>query len=573
MTVRSASPAALESRTFGRIRVIAVPSLVRGHRVAPPWPTVGDLRRLTEVIDGGLGLAVVGAAEGRAHLIGAPAIDPGTLAPTGEIDALVTPAHRPGDLLEPDAARARRELLDLDPGDVADAVGRVGAALAAGATGRVGGVDGAIGGGSEGGDGSDGDGGGSDGGGDDDGASPGGRWSSVGGRLARAQADQVAALFDGPAMQRLMEDQFGSALGQLAAWAEADPRPQPGVIARMAAADPGLSPAASAPGVPAGSGVPAHLRAVPTTQVHLAAGNSPVVLPTTLLWGWAARGACIVKPAAARLGDIGALGAAIAGELADHPLGRHTTLAYWPGSDPAMRPLIGPDLLERVVAWGSAETVAAVARERPPGDLIAMRPRDAFSVIGRDALGDVEGAAALAAADSVVANQGACMSSLLHLVEGGPAEADRYAAALVVALRRWDGALPHRPTPAVAGAMVQWRRGTFAADPWLIAGVWPEVTCAVVRADRPVDLRRQPGGRLVVVRAAPDLARALADLAGPDVSHVGVAPADLLAALRDELACRGVDTVHPLGDAERSYPGKPHDGLRVLHRLVRWVSA
>ena len=34
----------------------------------------------------------------------------------------------------------------------------------------------------------------------------------------------------------------------------------------------------------------------------------------------------------------------------------------------------------------------------------------------------------------------------------------------------------------------------------------------------------------------------------------------------------GVDNVVPLGAAEHGYAGRPHDGMRVLNRLVRWVN-
>jgi hypothetical protein len=44
-------------------------------------------------------------------------------------------------------------------------------------------------------------------------------------------------------------------------------------------------------------------------------------------------------------------------------------------------------------------------------------------------------------------------------------------------------------------------------------------------------------------------------------------------ALLDEIVARGVDGVLPLGEAERAYPGMPHDGMRVLDELVRWVNA
>jgi hypothetical protein len=76
-----------------------------------------------------------------------------------------------------------------------------------------------------------------------------------------------------------------------------------------------------------------------------------------------------------------------------------------------------------------------------------------------------------------------------------------------------------------------------------------------------------------LVRAVADLETAAPALLDRDVSHVGVAPAADLARLRDVLVGCGVDNVLPLGEAERSYAGRPHDGMKVLSRLVRWVNA
>ena len=100
---------------------------------------------------------------------------------------------------------------------------------------------------------------------------------------------------------------------------------------------------------------------------------------------------------------------------------------------------------------------------------------------------------------------------------------------------------------------------------------WPEVSSAVVLVPGSFDLAGRPGSRLVLVRATDDMGEALGDI-GPSVSTVGVAPEDVRITLRDDLVARGVDNVVPLGAAEAGYPGRPHDGMRVLSRLVRWVN-
>jgi hypothetical protein len=81
---------------------------------------------------------------------------------------------------------------------------------------------------------------------------------------------------------------------------------------------------------------------------------------------------------------------------------------------------------DRRVVWGSAATVADVGRRGGATDTIVLRPRHAVSLIGcaavRDGLADTVRRAAV---DSLVADQQACMSSLLHVVESDDDDADR----------------------------------------------------------------------------------------------------------------------------------------------------
>ena len=101
-------------------------------------------------------------------------------------------------------------------------------------------------------------------------------------------------------------------------------------------------------------------------------------------------------------------------------------------------------------------------------------------------------------------------------------------------------------------------------------GSWPHVRSTVVRSDRLLPLADHPGGRMVLVLAVPDLEEALPALVGRDVSHVGIAGVG--DQVRNRLAALGVDNVLPLGEAEREYAGRPHDGMNVVDRLLRWVS-
>jgi hypothetical protein len=326
------------------------------------------------------------------------------------------------------------------------------------------------------------------------------------------------------------------------------------------------------PGPPVGR---QRLRAVPTRQLHLTAGNTPVVPVTSLLWGWATKGACAVKSPAGSVAVLASLAAAMMSVDPTHPLTRHTSLVYWRGGSVAAEQLLLADgAFDRRVVWGSAATISSVLERSGSTETIVMRPRHGLGVIARSAIrDDFESVVRRAAADSMIANQDACMSSLLHLVQGDEAEVDAYAAALARALRDWDVALPQglssqRP---VGGGLAVLRRGVLAGGRWTINGQWPSPTSAVVVSDLPFDPSRHPGHRLVLVRPIAELTDALVHLS-PEVAYVGIAPESIRLQIADAAAARGVDNVLPLGEAERTFAGRPHDGMRILSRLVRWVN-
>ena len=526
--------AAQEQRTFGRATVVRLPAMVRGTLRIPAWPLVGEVTAAVRS-----GARVVGPTSTGSFLLSRAVIDRATFVPTGEIQILLLPAIDPGDLPEPDPAAAIRDLMDLPVKDVCDFVDAVGAHLRVPTQDYGAGVD--------------------------------ARSSGVDDRWHAASRAAVAGMFDGAGVRAMLEVELGATLlGALDRWTPVAGTVRDGVTAQMAMRHKQFrfeSPGSTQPRV----------RGLPTTQLHITAGNSPVVPATSLLWAWASKGAVVLKPAAdlaALASDLAAAVAAVDGASgggARHPLARHTTIAYWPGGNSQLEAdLMAPGAFGRRVVWGSAQAIASVAQRSPASDLIMMRPRHALSLLC--AQDDLAGAARRAVADSVVADQGACMSSLLHVVEGSPRDADAYADQVVDVLASWDTNLPHRTSDRVAAELQNLRRGLLATADWRLNGSWPRPSSLVVRCDRSVDLERHPGGRLILVRAVPDLRVALPSLLAGDVSHVGVSAHLLTDTLRDDLVAQGVDNVLPLGAAEQTYAGRPHDGMRVLTRLVRWVN-
>jgi hypothetical protein len=204
---------------------------------------------------------------------------------------------------------------------------------------------------------------------------------------------------------------------------------------------------------------------------------------------------------------------------------------------------------------------------------IALNPRYGVSlVVGRGLGAAAEEAAARASVDTLVWEQQACTASLVHYVEGDEADALAYARTLAATLQRWD-AERRRPLPRVLQGRIRLlRRGEWVNGTWFENRVGTELSSAVVYMRGTVDLALHPMSRLVVVRRV-DRLEDVAYMVTSAVASAGVFPSAALARVRDALAAAGVSNLFPLGEAERVYPGIPHDGMRVLSELVSWASS
>ncbi|MDO8491573.1 MAG: acyl-CoA reductase, partial [Dehalococcoidia bacterium] len=255
----------------------------------------------------------------------------------------------------------------------------------------------------------------------------------------------------------------------------------------------------------------------------------------------------------------------------DHPLTRNLSLVYWQGGDETIESsLFLPNAFDRIVVWGSSETVASVQSRAPFSRVISFNPRYSVSLIGRESFGDdLEDVAARACVDSLIHNQKACSSSLVHYVEGSEEQANLYAEKVQRTLAKWDAQMPQFVAPAARGQIKRMKRGKYAGARWYLNGGEDGFTSGVMAPSGEFDVLDHPACRLVVVRRVDDLHDALAYL-HQGVSTTGVYPEERRLALKDSILARGVSSVLPLGQCERIFPGMPHDGMMVLSQLVDW---
>jgi Acyl-CoA reductase (LuxC) len=392
-------------------------------------------------------------------------------------------------------------------------------------------------------------------------------------RLLGLLFDMLPEILDPDALGQAVDRELGGPEGRgrayLDGWVEVAESATRGVTARIS------DRIGAAERDPRGAvGATPLVRATPTRQLHITAGNSPLIPVLSLLRALATKGAAVIKsPIEASI--VPAI-IALAMRAVDpaHPITRHTSLVYWKGGDRDVEDvLFAPGVFDRLVVWGSPETVTSVARRASHARIVFFDPRYGLSLIGEEALAEnCREAARLAAADSMIGNQAACTASLVHYVAGSEDHALAYCAALAAELAAWDRAMPQKLARATLGRMRLLRRGEMVAGTWFCNEVAGELSSAVVYMPAPFDLSLHPMSRLVVVRRVDRLQDVLPYMSA-SVSTVGIYPESARRDLRDLLAAAGVSNILPLGECERAYPGMPHDGMRVLGELVHWTSA
>jgi hypothetical protein len=178
----------------------------------------------------------------------------------------------------------------------------------------------------------------------------------------------------------------------------------------------------------------------------------------------------------------------------------------------------------------------------------------------------------MAASDTMIANQTACTSSLIHYVEGTEEQALDYCRALCVVLADWDRRVPHVVSRSALGKLRMLRRHQLLGATWFTNETGLRTSSAVIYAPDRFDPSDHPMCRCVIVRPVRDFSGITQEVTD-QVSAAGVYPDQLRTRIRDRLACAGVSNIMPLGECDRAYAGIPHDGLRSLSELVNWTNA
>jgi len=515
--------------------VIRVPFLVKGRLVVPP-----ELSRAEVEVPFAGAEAEAGYVKlPQAQLLREPVIDPSTLRYTGDFQYQVLPALDPLELIEMDFERLQRGPYALRVAEIMAYLELVSAQLQA-------------------------------------------NWVTL--ERVREQCSRTSLhpqpYLDGAFAALLvgLDTRAASEMidHELAAWGIAGSRFLDGWVEVPGQVLPGLVPLL-AQGLPGGAIAPAQpqaktlVRAMPTRQLHITAGNAPQVPLISALRLILTKSAGVIKfPFEVTLpGALLSLAAYAAAP--DHPLTQNLSAVYWQGGDESVENvLLMPGAFDRVVVWGAPQAVASVQSRSLYTRVISFNPRYGISLIGQEAFaGDLGEVAFFGAMDTMIYNQKACNASQVHYVEGDLEQARNYARHLRETLAHWDAAAPQFVPPPVRGQLKRLRRGKYSRAEWLLNQTDGEFASGVVIIPDEFDILDHPTCRLVVVRPVERLEAALQYLhAG--VAMVGIYPESRREALRDAIATRGVSSIYPLGQCERVFPGFPQDGMFVLSELVDW---
>jgi hypothetical protein len=315
------------------------------------------------------------------------------------------------------------------------------------------------------------------------------------------------------------------------------------------------------------------IRAYPPRLLHVLAGNVPSVAAGTIVQAALTKGVHLLKLPSNDLYTAPAILRTMEAVAPGHPVVRSFSAVYWRGGDASVESQIcRPQYFDKIVAWGGEKAIRGIKTYTGPGlELVSFDPKSSISLIGREAFASpatLAEAAELAAIDASHFNQEGCICSRFQFVEGGTEEIDRFCELLQRNLTR-----ERRTTSAFCGSIGGEMRDEIAAlrEMGPDYRVWGSNDGAglVIRSDEPVEFH--PEGKVVNVVPVGALHEA-ARFATVATATVGVYPPSRKAALRDGLACAGVQRVVDLGQAMAGGFGTPHDGFWALNRCMRWVT-
>ena len=331
------------------------------------------------------------------------------------------------------------------------------------------------------------------------------------------------------------------------------------------------------------------IRAVGTRQLHITAGNVPVVAALTVVRAGLTKSDVLIKSPSNDPLTANAIARTLIGIAPDHPLTKHIAVAYWKGGDEFMdSQIVRTSRIDKITAWGGMSSVRHIQKFLTPGiDLTALNPKYSMSMIGRDTFASdaaMDEAAVGLATIAGFYNQTACANTRIVYVES---DTDDDSIDRVIDLgRRMVAAFASLPpllsTPSPTRNReleAEMEAVALEDDFYHVEGDTLNGGFVVSKFNDRVEFYDKLNNRVVNFVPVDDLLDVL-KWCDDTTQTVGIYPEAIRPKVRDRFALAGVQRLVPLagGDAMTVYagmhhmpPGSPHDGIEPMRRSVRWV--
>lgn len=329
------------------------------------------------------------------------------------------------------------------------------------------------------------------------------------------------------------------------------------------------------------------IRAYGSRQLHIVAGNGPVLGALTVIRGAVTRGDMIIKVPSNDPFTTGAIARTMVDMAPDHPVTKHLAVAYWRGGDEALESRIyQPHNIEKICAWGGFASVKHVTKYIQPGiELISLDPKRSASIIGPEALESEETMRDVGnriAADFATGNQVACSASRLVYVMCGNGSGDfgdedieklkRLGQATYDAMLRLPEVISTKPKRYDPDLKRQVDTLRLNDDFYTVIGGKDDEGAVLVShtSDR-VEFWEYLGDRTINIIPVDTLEEVL-DVVDAYTQTVGVWPDNLWEAVRHKGALHGGQRFVELG---YGFNGAglvgPQDGIEPMRRIVKWI--
>ncbi|GGB85866.1 long-chain-fatty-acyl-CoA reductase [Novosphingobium endophyticum] len=331
------------------------------------------------------------------------------------------------------------------------------------------------------------------------------------------------------------------------------------------------------------------IRAVGTRQLHITAGNVPVVAAMTVARAGLTKSDILIKSPSNDPLTANAIARTLIELAPDHPVTKHIAVAYWKGGDEYMdSQIVRTSRIDKITAWGGMSSVRHIQKFLQPGiDLTALNPKYSMSMLGRETFESdaaMEEAAIGLATMAGFYNQTACANTRLVYVES---DTDDASIEKVVEVGRKMVAAYAKLPPLLSVPFTKPNRELEAEmeavaledDFYHVEGDTLTGGFVVSKFNDRVEFFDKLNNRVVNFVPVDDLKDVL-KWCDDTTQTVGIYPESIRARILDMFALAGIQRLVSLegGDPMTVYanshhmpPGSPHDGIEPMRRSMRWV--